>query len=148
MLRGSYTARMDEKGRLKIPADFKRHLEETYKSADFYVTSLTGESVWIYPLPVWEEKEEKLNQAPSMEPAVRKFIDRVSYFGQQQQVDAQGRILIHPLLRNAAELVGEVMVMGKTKYLEVWEAEKFRTSRLLAEPYTDEDAKIIAQFGI
>lgn len=148
MLRGSYTAKMDEKGRLKIPADFKRHLEEAYKSADFYVTSLTGESVWIYPLPVWEEKEEKLNKAPSMEPAVRKFIDRVSYFGQQQQVDAQGRILIHPLLRNAAELVGEVMVMGKTKYLEVWEAEKFRASRLLAEPYTDEDAKIIAQFGI
>jgi DNA-binding transcriptional regulator/RsmH inhibitor MraZ len=52
------------------------------------------------------------------------------------------------LLRSAAELVGEVMVMGKTKYLEVWEAEKFRTSRLLAEPYTDEDAKVIAQFGI
>lgn len=148
MLRGSYTAKMDEKGRLKIPADFKRHLEEVYKSADFYVTSLTGESVWIYPLTVWEEKEEKLNQAPSMEPAVRKFIDRVSYFGQQQQMDAQGRILIHQLLRSAAELVGEVMVMGKTKYLEVWEAEKFRASRLLAEPYTDEDAKVIAQFGI
>ena len=148
MLRGSYTAKMDEKGRLKIPADFKRHLEEAYKSADFYVTSLTGENVWIYPLPVWEEKEEKLNHAPSMEPAVRKFIDRVSYFGQQQQIDAQGRILIHPLLRNAAELVGEVMVMGKTKYLEVWEAEKFRGARLLAEPYTDADAKIIAQFGI
>ncbi len=148
MLRGSYTAKMDEKGRLKIPADFKRHLEEIYKSADFYVTSLTGENVWIYPLPVWEEKEAKLNQAPSMEPAVRKFIDRVSYFGQQQQVDAQGRILIHPLLRNAAELIGEVMVMGKTKYLEVWESEKFRTARLLAEPYTDADAKIIAQYGI
>lgn len=148
MLRGSYTARMDDKGRLKVPADFKRHLEETYQSADFYVTSLTGESVWIYPLKEWEEKEAKLNAAPSMEPAVRKFIDRVSYYGQQQQIDSQGRILIHPLLRGASELVGEVMVMGKTKYLEVWEADKFRTSRLLAEPYTDDDAKIVAQYGI
>lgn len=148
MLRGSYTARMDDKGRLKVPADFKRHLEETYQSADFYVTSLTGESVWIYPLKEWEEKEMKLNAAPSMEPAVRKFIDRVSYYGQQQQIDSQGRILIHPLLRGASELVGEVMVMGKTKYLEVWEADKFRTSRLLAEPYTDDDAKIVAQYGI
>lgn len=148
MLRGSYTARMDEKGRLKIPADFKRHLEETYNSIDFYVTSLYGESVWIYPLKVWEEKEEKLNDAPSMEPAIRRFIDRVSYYGQMQQIDSQGRILIHPLLRNAAELVGDVMVMGKTKFLEVWESDKFRKSRLDAEPYSDEDAKIVARYGI
>lgn len=148
MLRGSYTARMDEKGRLKIPADFKRHLEETYKSADFYVTSLYGESVWIYPLKEWEGIEEKLNAAPSMEPAIRRFIDRVSYFGQMQQIDSQGRILIHPLLRNAAELVGDVMVMGKTKFLDIWEAEKFRQSRLDAEPYSDEDAKIVASYGI
>ena len=148
MLRGSYTARMDEKGRLKIPADFKRHLEETYQSIDFYVTSLYGESVWIYPLKEWEAKEEKLNAAPSMEPAIRRFIDRVSYFGQMQQIDSQGRILIHPLLRNAAELVGDVMVMGKTKFLDIWEAEKFRQSRLDAEPYSDEDAKIVATYGI
>jgi len=148
MLRGSYTARMDEKGRLKIPADFKRHLEEAYKSADFYVTSLYGESVWIYPLKEWEGIEEKLNAAPSMEPAIRRFIDRVSYYGQMQQVDSQGRILIHPLLRNAAELVGDVMVMGKTKFLDIWEVEKFRQSRLDAEPYSDEDAKIVASYGI
>lgn len=148
MLIGSYTAKMDEKGRLKIPADFKHHLEEVYKSTDFYVTSLKGDSVWIYPMKEWDEKQEKLNQAPSEEPAIRKFIDRVSYYGQRQQVDAQGRILIHPLLRNTSKLVGEVMVMGKSKYLEVWEAEEFRKSRLDAEPYTDEDAKIVAKYGI
>lgn len=147
MLIGSYTAKMDEKGRLKIPADFKHHLEETYQSTDFYVTSLKGDSVWVYPMKVWDEKQEKLNNAPSEEPAIRKFIDRVSYYGQRQQIDSQGRILIHPLLRNASRLVGEVMVMGKSKFLEVWEADQF-ASRLVAEPYTDEDAKIVAKYGI
>lgn len=98
-------------------------------------------------MTVWEEKQEKLNQAPSEEPAIRKYIDRVSYYGQRQQIDSQGRILIHPLLRTAANLVGEVMVMGKSKFLEVWEAEDF-TSRLDTEPYTDEDAKIVAKYGI
>lgn len=147
MLIGNYTAKMDEKGRLKIPADFKHYLGETFKSTDFYVTSLKGQSVWIYPMTVWEEKQEKLNQAPSEEPAIRKYIDRVSYYGQRQQIDSQGRILIHPLLRTAANLVGEVMVMGKSKFLEVWEAEDF-TSRLDTEPYTDEDAKIVAKYGI
>ncbi|HQR33388.1 MAG TPA: division/cell wall cluster transcriptional repressor MraZ [Blastocatellia bacterium] len=147
MLIGNYTAKMDEKGRLKIPADFKHYLEELYKSTDFYVTSLKGDSVWVYPMREWEEKQNKLNQAPSEEPAIRKFIDRVSFYGQRQQIDAQGRILIHPLLRNASKLVGDVMVMGKSKFLEVWEADAF-TSRLESEPYTDEDAKIVAKYGI
>lgn len=147
MLIGNYTAKMDEKGRLKIPADFKHYLEEFYKSADFYVTSLKGDSAWIYPMKEWEEKQEKLNQAPSEEPAIRKFIDRVSFFGQRQQMDAQGRILIHPLLRGASKLVGDVMVMGKSRFLEVWEADEF-TSRLDKEPYTDEDARIVAKYGI
>ncbi len=138
---------MDEKGRLKIPADFKHYLEELYKSTDFYVTSLKGDSVWVYPMREWEEKQNKLNQAPSEEPAIRKFIDRVSFYGQRQQIDAQGRILIHPLLRNVSKLVGDVMVMGKSKFLEVWEADAF-TSRLESEPYTDEDAKIVAKYGI
>lgn len=138
---------MDEKGRLKIPADFKHYLEELYRSTEFYVTSLKGDSVWVYPMSEWEEKQKKLNQAPSEEPAIRKFIDRVSFYGQRQQIDAQGRILIHPLLRNASKLVGDVMVMGKSKFLEVWEADAF-TSRLESEPYTDEDAKIVAKYGI
>lgn len=147
MLIGNYTAKMDEKGRLKIPADFKHYLEEAYQSTDFYVTSAKGDSVWIYPMKEWQEKQEKLNQAPSEEPAIKKFAQRVSYYGQKQQVDAQGRLLIHPLLRNAARLVGEVMVIGQSKFLEVWEAADFM-ARMEADPYTDEDAKIVAKYGI
>ena len=147
MLIGNYTAKMDEKGRLKIPADFKRYLEETYQSTEFYVTSAKGDSVWIYPMKVWQEKLEKMNLAPSEEPAIKKFAQRVSYYGQRQEIDAQGRILIHPLLRNTAKLVGEVMVIGQSKFLEVWEAEDFR-ARMEADPYTDDDARIVAQHGI
>lgn len=139
---------MDEKGRLKIPADFKRYLEEKYQSADFYVTSLTGDNVWIYPLKEWEVIENKLASVPSTVSARQKYLDRVSYFGQLQQIDSQGRILIHPLLRAASELVGEVMVMGKVEYLDVWEADKFRASRLVSQPYTDDDAAVLSQYGI
>ena len=54
MLRGNYPATVDGKGRLKIPASFKAYLDENY-GADFYVTSLRGESVRVYPLPKWRE---------------------------------------------------------------------------------------------
>ncbi|HYE76252.1 MAG TPA: division/cell wall cluster transcriptional repressor MraZ [Blastocatellia bacterium] len=148
MLRGSYTARMDDKGRLKIPADFKRYLDQRYGNQNFYVTSINGECARLYPLAEWEEIENKLALLPSMETAKRKFLDRANYYGQLQQVDGQGRLLIHPLLRASAELLGDVTVLGYLTYLEVWSLEKFRRDRIDMQPFTDEDAEAIARLGI
>ena len=148
MLRGNYTARIDSKGRLKIPTPFRRLVEEKHgKGTEVYVTSLTGESVRIYPLPEWEAIEQRLALLPSMDPARRKFLDRTNYYGQQAAIDAQGRVLIHPLLRKSAGVIGDVAVLGYLTYLEVWELEKFQ-QRLLSDPYTEEDEAAIARLGI
>ena len=146
MLRGNYTARIDSKGRLKVPTPFRRQIEEKH-GTEVYVTSLTGESVRIYPLPEWESIEQRLQLLPSMDPARRKFLDRTNYYGQQSTLDAQGRVLIHPLLRKSAGVFGSVAVLGYLTYLEVWELERFR-ERLLADPYTEEDEAAIARLGI
>ena len=137
---------MDSKGRLKIPTPFRRLIEE-HHGTGVYVTSLTGESVRIYPLPEWESIEKRLALLPSMDPARRKFLDRTNYYGQQSEMDAQGRVLIHPILRRSAAIMGEVAVLGYLTYLEVWELERFR-ERLLADPYTEEDEAAIARLGI
>jgi MraZ protein len=146
MLRGNYTARMDSKGRLKVPSVFRRYLEEKYGPA-VYVTSLTGECVRIFPLPEWESIEQRLALLPSMDPARRKFLDRTNYYGQQAELDGQGRILVHPLLRKSAGVLGDVAVLGYLTYLEVWELERFER-RLLSDPYTEEDEASIARLGI
>jgi MraZ protein len=146
MLRGNYITRIDNKGRLKIPTEFRRHLEERYGS-EFYLTSLSGDHARIYPLAEWTAIEERLAILPSMDPAKRKFLDRTNYYGQTQVMDAQGRLIIHPLLRKTAELLGEVSVLGYLVYLEVWSLDRFQ-SRLANEPYTDEDAAAIARLGI
>jgi MraZ protein len=146
MLRGNYTARLDEKGRLKVPTAFRRFIQEKH-GAEVYVTSLTGENVRIYPLSEWESIEQRLALLPSMEPARRKFLDRTNYYGQQSEIDAQGRVLIHPLLRKSAGVVGDVAVLGYLTYLEVWELEQFQR-RLLSDPYTEEDEAAIARLGI
>ena len=148
MLRGSYNARVDDKGRIKVPASFKRYLDEKYGLADYYVTSLNGDCARIYPISEWEEIENRLSSQPSMIPAAKKFLDRANYYGQMQEMDKQGRILIYPMLRSEANLSGEVMVFGYLKYLEVWNAENFRRSRLEEQPYTDEDAEALARIGI
>jgi MraZ protein len=146
MLRGNYTARIDVKGRLKVPTVFRRFIQEN-NGTDVYVTSLTGENVRIYPLKEWENIEQRLALLPTMDPARRRFLDRTNYYGQQTAMDAQGRILIHPLLRKSAGVMGDVAVLGYLSYLEVWELERFQ-QRLLADPYTEEDEAAIARLGI
>jgi MraZ protein len=146
MLRGNYTARIDSKGRLKVPTLFRRYVEEKYGAA-LYVTSLTGDCVRIYPMPEWEAIEQRLSLLPSMDPARRKFLDRTNYYGQQSAMDTQGRVLIHPLLRKSAQVVGDVAVLGYLSYLEVWELDKFQ-QRMLSDPYTEEDEAAIARLGI
>ncbi len=146
MLRGNYTARIDDKGRLKVPTAFRRYIEEKH-GTEFYVTSLTGECVRIYSLPEWESIEQRLALLPSMDPARRKFLDRTNYYGQQATADGQGRILVHPLLWKAAGVLGDVAVLGYLTYMEVWELERFER-RLISDPYTEEDEAAIARLGI
>ena len=146
MLRGNQPARIDEKGRLKIPAVFRADIEDSWGS-DFYVTSITGQSVRVYPLSVWQDIEERLANLPAFNPTKKKFLDRANYFGQLTSMDKQGRILIAPLLRESAEMVGEVAVLGYLNYLDVWNNDRF-LKRLEDEPFGEQDEQVISELGV
>ena len=146
VLRGNYSAKIDAKGRLKIPNAFRSIVSDQH-GAGLYVTSLTGENVRVYPMAVWLAVEERLRRMPSTHPARLKFLDRVNYFGQPGEFDAQGRILIPPRLRDAAGMTGEVDVLGQMEYLDVWNHERF-VAKLNKEPFTDDDSRALAEFGI
>ncbi len=146
MLRGNYPATVDLKGRLKIPTAFKTVLEENY-GPDYYVTSLDGQSVRVYPFPVWRDIEDKLAALPSMNKAKKKFLDRTNYWGQQVRMDGQGRVLIPSQLRESAAMRGEVAVLGYLNYLDVWNKERYQ-EHLEREPLTDEDLSSLGDLGI
>ena len=99
-LRGNCPAKVDEKGRLKIPAVFLDALKEY--GNQFYITSPTGESARIYPMKVWSEMEDKLAKVSSQNRAKRKFLMRTSYYGQTVELDGQGRLLVPAVLRESA----------------------------------------------
>ncbi|MBP7776554.1 MAG: division/cell wall cluster transcriptional repressor MraZ [Acidobacteria bacterium] len=145
-LRGRAQAKIDDKGRLKIPNVFRAVIQQEH-GPEVFVTSLTGDSVRVYPMPVWLEVERKLALAPSTHPARLKFLDRVNYFGQVAEIDTQGRLLIQPHLRDSALMSGEVDVLGKYDYLEVWNHDRFH-AKILREPFTDDDARALADFGV
>jgi MraZ protein len=146
VLRGNAPAKIDDKGRLKVPNAFRAVIQKDHGS-DLFVTSLTGQSVRIYPMPVWIDIESRLAKVPSANPARQRFLDRVNFFGQVAELDPQGRVLIQPRLRDAAQMNGEVDVLGQQSFLEVWNHERL-VARLSAEPFTDDDAKALSDFGI
>ncbi len=146
MLRGNYAARIDDKARLKIPNAFRALVEKAHGS-EVFVTSLTGESVRIYPMPVWLALEERLGRAPSTHPSRIKFLDRVNYYGQSAEIDSQGRVLIHQRLRESAGMAGEVDVLGSVDWLDVWNHDRL-VAKMLREPYTDDDARALSEFGV
>jgi MraZ protein len=144
-LRGNYPAKVDEKGRLKIPASFLEELEEF--GNQFYITSPTGETVRIYPMTVWNEIEEKLAKLPSTNKFKRKFLMRTSYYGQVVELDAQGRVLMPALLREKAQAKGDVAVLGELDHLEVINDGRAQ-EQMDKDPYTDEDEQGLADLGI
>ncbi|HEY3886733.1 MAG TPA: hypothetical protein VGL62_16080 [Vicinamibacterales bacterium] len=146
MLRGNYAARIDDKGRLKIPNAFRALVEEKHGS-ELFVTSLTGEYVRVYPMPVWLALEERLARMPSTHPARLKYLDRANYFGQLGEIDAQGRVVIHQRLRESAGMSGDVDVLGQYDYLDVWNHERY-VAKMQRDPFTDADAAALAEFGI
>ena len=146
VLRGNAPAKIDDKGRLKVPNAFRAVIQKDHGS-NLFVTSLTGQSVRIYPMPVWIEIEDRLAKVPSTHPARQRFLDRVNFFGQVAELDPQGRVLIQPRLRDVAQMNGEVDVLGQQSFLEVWNHERL-VARLFAEPFTDDDAKALSDFGI
>ena len=146
MLRGNAPAKIDDKGRLKVPNVFRALIQDEH-GRELFVTSLTGESVRIYPMEVWTEIEQKLGQIPSTHPARLKFLDRVNFYGQVTELDTQGRILIHSRVRESAGMSGEVDVLGQFNYLEVWNHDRF-VAKLQREPFTDDDARALSDLGM
>jgi len=146
LFRGNSPARIDDKGRLKLPQGFRTALEEKYGRA-LYLTSLTGEYVRVYPMPVWLEIEQRLGAMPSTHPSRLRFLDRVNYFGDLGELDAQGRVLVPYRLRDSAGMTGDVDVLGQFNYLDVWNHDRF-LGKLQREPFTDDDARALAEFGI
>jgi MraZ protein len=146
MFRGNHPTRVDEKGRLKVPAEFKRVIDEKY-AQKFYITSLDGIVAQVYPFEEWERIEQKLAALSTYNPTKKKFLNRTNYYGQVVEMDGQGRLLVPQTLRESAQIRGEVAVLGMLTHLEVRNLDAFR-KEIDEQAFTDEDTKTLDDLGI
>lgn len=136
-LRGSAETTVDEKGRFKVPVLFREPIESAY-GTEFFVTSITGLDVLIYPMPIWNVFEEKLAALPAVNRAKMKFQERFNTFGQVSRMDAQGRLMIPSLLRDTSGIAGDALVLGQTDFLKLVDRARHLKS-LKASTITDEE---------
>jgi len=147
MFRGNHPTRVDEKGRLKLPAEFKRRVDELY-GPQFYITSMDGKRAQIYPLKEWEKIEASLAGMSPFDPARKKFLDVTNFYGQMAEMDAQGRVLIPQKLREMAKVTGDVNVLGVQTLLEVVTQETLESQAMSANgvvELTDSDLMAVAE---
>ena len=145
MFRGNHPARVDEKGRLKVPAEFKRQLDELY-GPQFFITSRDGQRAEVYPMKEWEKIEDAVAKLPSTA-GKKRFLDATNYYGQVVEFDSQGRLLLPQLLREIAALVGDVAVLGLQNHLAIANDEKHRAT-LAQNPLTDADVEALGVIGL
>jgi MraZ protein len=144
MLRGNFPATVDSKGRIKVPNTFRKYIEDKY-GRDCFVTSPTGEFVRVYPLSVWEEREKLMAEPQEKDTVIARALNLVNYYGQVTAIDQQGRLLIHPLVRQRTALNGTVAVLGKRTHLDIWNREKFETI-YEGRQLTDEENSTVASY--
>ena len=142
-LRGSAETTVDEKGRFKVPSVFRAPIEETF-GPEFFLTSISGVDVLVFPMPVWNALEEKLAAMPAIHRAKAKFQERFNTYGQVARMDAQGRLLVPSLLREVSGIEGDALVLGQTDHLKLVDRTK-HLKNLRTAVITDEDYDELAR---
>jgi MraZ protein len=128
MFRGNHTTQIDPKFRLTLPKEFKRRVDEVYGPL-FYITSVDGKRAQLWPMKDPETYEAKIVQLDALDPDREDFLNVTSYYGQTVEMDSAGRLVLPQVIRQTAQLSGEVNVLGMQTILEVVDREMFEAER-------------------
>lgn len=146
---GNPRTKLDDRGRLKMPAEFKAFIEKKYgkEFTSFYITSREGRDAEIYPLPEWQQHLARIFAMPKSLPARKKLLDRYNLYGDRAEMDPQGRLLMPEELRNAGLVNVEVKVAGEGSFLRVTSLQVLRES-VSSNPLTPQEDDTLAGYGV
>ena len=128
LFRGVTKINLDTKGRLAIPTRYRQQLRD-YCGAALVVTVDTDRCLLIYPANEWQGIEEKLMELPSYNKAARQLQRLLVGHATEVEMDAQGRVLLPPPLRQFAALDKHVVLIGQGKKFELWDEDSWNQQR-------------------
>jgi MraZ protein len=124
MFRGGTPISLDSKGRLAVPAKYREGLI-SFCAGRLVVTADPSRCLLVYPQPVWEPIEQKLNSLSSFHAQTRSLQRLLVGNASDVEMDSAGRILVPPLLRQFAGLTKDVVLVGQGAKFELWDDEKW-----------------------
>ena len=135
MFLGEYFHSLDEKGRVVMPASFRRDLED----GSVIGKGQDGQLV-LFPREVFESKAAEVIERPQ-DPAVRQFSRTLFAGADMQTPDRSGRVLVKPELRQFARLEPgtEIAVIGVFDHVELWEKELYLSDREVGDQIYKEE---------
>ena len=129
MFKGSDPINMDAKGRMAIPTRYRTVLDEIC-SGDLVITiDMKSTCLTLSPLPEWKKFEEKVAALPALDDLAEMLSRFVVGQAKDLQVDGSGRILIPPKLRDYAQLEKKLVLVGRTRRLEIWSEDNWNAER-------------------
>ncbi len=123
MFRGVATFNLDAKGRMAIPAKFRKLVDACCEGRLVVTIDHSDHCLQIYPLPEWENVEKKLSALPSLNPQVRKLKRMLLGYATECEMDNNGRILLPAKLREFANLTKSTVMIGQGNKFELWDEE-------------------------
>jgi MraZ protein len=130
MFRGINHVNLDSKGRIAIPTRYRDSLRADADSHMVVTVNITGDRcLWLYTLPEWERAEAAVTNLPSLDPRSKKL--QRFFIGQATEVDmdASGRLLLPPPLREFAQLEKKVALAGQGNKFEIWDEDNWTAQR-------------------
>ncbi|UCF21236.1 MAG: division/cell wall cluster transcriptional repressor MraZ [Gemmatimonadota bacterium] len=127
---GSYLHQLDEKGRLALPASFRRAAGE----AGFVLIHGHETALLLYPQAAWGKVEERLAELLQRQPESKASVLRLTANAVEVTPDKQGRILVPERLKKAAKLDSEALIVGVLDKIEIWNPELFEMTTKEARP--------------
>jgi len=136
LFRGINALNLDAKGRLAVPARYREALLQQCDGQIVITINHEQRCLWLYPLDVWEEIENKLIKAPSLTPEVQRLKRLLIGHATDCEVDGNGRVLVPPPLRDYGELTKRVMLVGQGNKFEIWDEDLWNaeTEAALSHP--------------
>ena len=146
---GSPKAKLDERGRLKMPAEFKVFIEKKYGKDfnAFYITSREGLDAEMYPMPEWQQYQARIFKMPKGLPLRKKLMTSNALYGERADMDPQGRLLMPEELRKAGMVNMDVKVSGEGILLRVKSLTGLRES-VRNNPYNAQDDEAATEYNV
>jgi len=143
--RGQSVARLDAKGRLRVPTKFREVLQ--HRQSDSVIITWLDKCLVVYPIDYWQQIEAKVLGFSQIQPQHRAFVRQFISGAEECPFDGQGRVLIPPLLREKAQLGQEVLLAGLLTSFEIWNKDAWDKQSDWGREHFQEIALDIADTG-